>query len=75
MIQERLAAVQECIKRAAERSRRNVNDIELVLVSKEVEPARIEEAYRLGIRDFGENRAQEFLAKVEDIFLVAFCAP
>lgn len=35
----------------------------MVLVTKNVAPERILEAYACGVRDFGENRVQEFTAK------------
>jgi pyridoxal phosphate enzyme (YggS family) len=39
--------------------------IQLVAVSKEVDPAAVAEAAAAGQRDFGENRAQELLTKAE----------
>ena len=39
----------------------------LVAVSKTVEAARIRDAYRAGIRTFGENRVQEALAKQPEV--------
>ncbi len=51
------------MERACERSKRNSRDIQLILVTKQVSVQAIEEAYQLGIRDFGENRIQEWLDK------------
>jgi PLP dependent protein len=58
-IETRLAGVRERMARAAERARRNVDDVMLVAVSKTVDAARIEAAIEAGQRVFGENRAQE----------------
>ena len=49
---------------AARRAGRNPDDIELMAVTKTVNAERIREAYDAGIRLFGENRVQEFEAKV-----------
>jgi PLP dependent protein len=51
------------IERAADRSRRSRSDITLVAVSKKFSAAAIHEAYRAGVRDFGENYVQEFAEK------------
>lgn len=67
MIQEKLREVRERIAEACRRSGRKSDEITIVLVSKEVEAHRIREAYELGVRDFGENRVQEFLAKRDEL--------
>ena len=59
--------VRERIARAAARAGRSPEDVTLVAVSKTVEPARIREAFRLGIRDIGENRLQEAQPKIESL--------
>ncbi len=41
--------------------------VTLVAVSKTKSVADIKEIYDLGIRDFGENKVQEFLIKVDDL--------
>ena len=51
------------IARAAARAGRQRSDILLVAVSKKFPAAAIEEAYALGLRDFGENYVQEFEGK------------
>ncbi|MBI4358282.1 MAG: YggS family pyridoxal phosphate-dependent enzyme [Candidatus Omnitrophica bacterium] len=66
-IDRQLRDIKERIVKACERARRDPKAIELVLVTKEVEPKRVREAYDLGIRDFGENRAQEFVEKKENL--------
>ncbi len=60
---ERLVAVRQRVARAAERAGRSPSEIQVVAVSKTVAPEVIVEAYHLGQREFGENRAQEFRDK------------
>jgi len=47
------------IAAAAARAGRDPRAVQLVAVSKTVDPARVREAYAAGARTFGENRAQE----------------
>ncbi len=58
-----LASIRERMARAAERAGRRVNEITLVAVSKTFPEEAIRAAYEAGLRDFGENRVQEFEAK------------
>ncbi|HWB85817.1 MAG TPA: YggS family pyridoxal phosphate-dependent enzyme [Bryobacteraceae bacterium] len=60
---ERLAAVRERMTRAAEGARRDPAAIALLAVSKVFPASAIEEAYDLGLREFGENYVQEFEGK------------
>jgi pyridoxal phosphate enzyme (YggS family) len=62
-IAENIAHVRERMAAAAKRVGRDPNSITLMAVSQTVEPARIIEAYRAGLRVFGENRVQEFQDK------------
>ena len=62
-IASRLDRIKEEVASAAEDSGRPAEEVTLVAVSKGVEAARIEEAIGAGQRDFGENRAQEAVAK------------
>ncbi|KPL00034.1 MAG: hypothetical protein AMJ91_05545 [candidate division Zixibacteria bacterium SM23_73_3] len=55
------------IQKAAEKSGRSVDQIKLVVVTKTVEPHRINEAIRRGIEIIGENRIQEADAKFKEI--------
>ncbi|MEQ9619960.1 MAG: YggS family pyridoxal phosphate-dependent enzyme [Deltaproteobacteria bacterium] len=55
--------VTERIEKAAKRSGRNISDIRLVAVTKQVEAQRIIEAAGLGVDTFGENYAQELRDK------------
>jgi pyridoxal phosphate enzyme (YggS family) len=63
-IAENLAALRARIEAAARRAGRSPSDIELMGVTKQVEPRRIREAYQAGLRLFGENRVQEFAEKI-----------
>lgn len=53
------------IARACGRCGRSANGITLVAVTKTVEPAAIREAFKAGVRHFGENRVQEAKGKLE----------
>jgi len=57
--------VREQIAQAAQRARRNPQEITLMAVAKTVSADRIREAYDAGIRVFGENRVQEFASKAD----------
>ena len=41
--------------------------VRLIAVSKKVSVAAIREAYAVGVRDFGESRIQEAIAKIEEL--------
>jgi PLP dependent protein len=60
-----LAEVQARIAAAARAAGRRPEDVTLVAVSKEHSVAAIEEALTAGQRIFGENRAQDLVAKAE----------
>ena len=55
--------VERRVQSAVERSGRARSDITLVAVSKKFSADAIREAYRAGLRDFGENYIQEFARK------------
>lgn len=59
--------VREKIKKSAEKSGRNPDEIVLVAVSKNKPIEAIKIAYEAGLRIFGENRAQEAREKVEKL--------
>ena len=63
MLEQKIAEVESRIAWAAARAGRQRSDILLVAVTKKFPAAAIEEAYALGLRDFGENYVQEFEAK------------
>jgi pyridoxal phosphate enzyme (YggS family) len=62
---ENVAAVEERIQKACERSGRKRDEVRLIAVTKTHPVETIRQAYDLGIRDFGENRVQELLKKAE----------
>jgi pyridoxal phosphate enzyme (YggS family) len=63
-IAQNLAVIQERIARAAGRAGRAPGEVQLMAVSKTFSPEAICEAYAAGQRLFGENRVQEFAAKI-----------
>ena len=65
MIKIGLQEVEENILQACKKVGRSRDEITLVAVSKTQTPATILEGYEAGIRDFGENRVQEFIEKVD----------
>jgi pyridoxal phosphate enzyme (YggS family) len=66
-LSDRLAAVRQRILRAAERTRRDPNQILLLAVTKVFPASAIREAYELGLREFGENYVQEFEGKAPEV--------
>jgi pyridoxal phosphate enzyme (YggS family) len=60
-----LAEIRARIANAARAAGREPEAIQLVAVSKEVGAAAVADAFAAGQHDFGENRAQELLTKVE----------
>lgn len=61
---ENLAYVRERIAVAASRAGRGADEITLVAVSKTHPAERIRELYEAGVRNFGENRVQEWESKL-----------
>jgi PLP dependent protein len=64
-VAEGLAVVRARIEGAARASGRVASDVKLIAVSKKKPPDSIREAYAAGQRAFGENYAQELVAKAE----------
>src|SRR5579864_7349780 len=64
---QHLADVKTRIARAADAAKRDPAAITLVAVTKIFPAAAIQEAYALGLRDFGENYVQEFEGKFPDV--------
>ena len=64
-IARNLARIQERIGAAALRAGRRPEDVRLVAVSKTFPIGALREAYQAGQRDFGENKVQEALQKME----------
>ncbi len=65
MLKENLKSVELKIEKACRRSGRDRSEITLVAVSKTKPVNMLEEIYRCGIRDFGENKVQELMEKNE----------
>jgi pyridoxal phosphate enzyme (YggS family) len=69
-IAQNLERVRERIARAAQRAGRSLNEISIVAVSKTFSADVVRAAWDAGMREFGENRVQEFESKrpnVKDI--------
>ena len=66
-LKSRVDIIKENIKKAAEESGRNSEDITLVAATKTVPSNIINEAILCGISNIGENRVQELLKKEEGI--------
>ena len=67
MIKEKIEIVQKRIEEACNRSGRDKKDVTLIAVSKTHPVEAIEEAYRNGCRDFGENKVQDLVDKYEQL--------
>ncbi|MCD6551640.1 YggS family pyridoxal phosphate-dependent enzyme [Thermotoga sp.] len=64
-LKENLEGVIERIKNAALRSGRDFSEVKLVVASKYASIQEMEELFLLGVRNFGENRAQDLIKKSE----------
>lgn len=67
MIAAAVAVVRERIRRAAARAGRSPDEVTLVAVSKTHPPGAIRAAFAAGVHDFGENKVQEALPKIEEL--------
>jgi pyridoxal phosphate enzyme (YggS family) len=63
-IADRINRVKERIERACERSGRAPNAVSILAVTKYADARQVLEAFRAGLRMFGENRVQEAVSKV-----------
>ena len=81
MLKDNLALIQERIKKAVSRRNAAPENIILVAVTKTVAPRVMNEAWELGINNFGENRVQDALPKIGLLrliltgILLAICKP
>src|SRR5436853_7518785 len=66
-IAKNLERVREKIARAAEKSGRSVNDVNLVAISKTHEAGKVREAIEARQTLFGESRVQEARVKIPDL--------
>lgn len=67
MIKENLLEVKQNIEAACEKVHRNSQEVTLIAVSKTKPLSDIEEAMRCGMNEFGENKVQELVDKMEHI--------
>ncbi|MCI9337609.1 MAG: YggS family pyridoxal phosphate-dependent enzyme [Lachnospiraceae bacterium] len=65
MIQENLEAVEKIVRASCRRAGRPENDVTLIAVSKTKPLEQVREAYEAGARDFGENKVQDLLDRIE----------
>ena len=65
MICENLKEVEAKIEAACKRAGRDRSEVTLIAVSKTKPDEMLEEAYGIGIREFGENKVQEMMDKYE----------
>ena len=66
-VRDAVVEIRERIAAAARRAGRDPDGVRLVAASKTVPAARVAEVVACGVIDVGENRAQELLAKAEDL--------
>ncbi len=66
-MEKKIIDIKQNIAAACERSGRNPSEVTLIAVSKTKPISMIEEAYELGIRDFGENKVQELSTKYDEL--------
>ena len=67
MLKENLEKVEENIQAACDRAGRKRDEVTLIAVSKTKPVEMLQEAYDLGVRINGENKAQELASKYDDI--------
>jgi pyridoxal phosphate enzyme (YggS family) len=72
-IEDRLTEVRKQIQEAAHASARKPDDVRLLAVSKKQSIEKIQEAYALGLRDFGENYLQEAKDKQDTLSELDIC--
>ncbi|SKC87321.1 YggS family pyridoxal phosphate-dependent enzyme [Maledivibacter halophilus] len=67
IIEENINNVLENIENACEKINKNPDEINLVAVTKTIEPERINTALKTGIKNIGENKVQEIMEKYDKI--------
>ena len=68
-LSDNLNHIYDQMHRACAQSGRSFQDVKLLAVTKTVDAERINAAIRLGVRQIGENRVQEFIGKRETLEL------
>ncbi len=66
-IKENLVNIRKNIEEACKRSRRSAESVRLLIATKYADIPQVKNLYNLGLREFGENRAEELLLKSEKI--------
>lgn len=66
-VAENLKIVEKNIEEACKRAGRDRSEVTLIAVSKTKPVSLVMEAYNEGIRDFGENKVQELIKKMEEM--------
>ena len=66
-VAENLKTIRERVDAACERAGRRPEEVTLIAVSKTKPLSMLQEAYRAGARDFGENKVQEILEKYPEM--------
>ena len=69
LVYDNLSRIQEQINKACLDAGRSEQDVKLLAVTKTVDPEKINAAIRLGVKQIGENRVQEFLKKKDELVL------
>ena len=67
MIQTNIEEVKRNIEAACKKINRDVSEVTLIAVSKTKPVSDIEEAIQAGMTEFGENKVQELMSKIETI--------
>ena len=66
-ITENLATVHQRIRAATQKVDRDPTELTLIVVTKNFPSSDLEILYELGVRDFGENRDEEAVLKVQEL--------
>ena len=73
MIKENILDVQKKIEAACQRVNRDPSEVTLIAVSKTKPLSDIEEAIDAGMTEFGENKVQELVDKIEHVSRPVHC--
>lgn len=66
-MERNIETVRETIEKTCAQNGRDPATVDIMAVTKQVLPPQIERAWELGIRQFGENRVQELIGKMEAV--------
>lgn len=66
-LKQNIENLKERIHKAVIKSGRQKDEIKIIAVTKQVTPEVINESIKLGLKDFGENRVQELLKKIDRV--------